>query len=154
MGAAAEVVMKMTYSRTLSNSAGAAADKLDKIVRATFGDGTGSNQIQIPWSDDDAATTTPTSLDLNALPAPDGNKSLSRVKGCLVINDDSAQSLKVGGGTNPTAFTPAEITLEPGGALLLLSPAAGWTVTNGASDILKLEAVSGTADYVIALIGY
>src|SRR5687768_7501792 len=106
MGASAEVTVKMTYVRTLANSAGGPKDDLNKIVRELFGDGTGNNQIQDTFSDDDAATTTPTSLDLNALPTPDGTVNLTRLKGLLVINDDATESLKVGGGTNATLAAP------------------------------------------------
>jgi hypothetical protein len=154
VGASGEITVKMTYSRTLANSAGAAADKLEKNIRETFGDGTGDNQIQDTFSDDDAATTTPTLLDFNALPTPDGTVNLSRLKGLLVINDDATESLKVGGGTNATLAAPAEVTLPPGGVYLIVAPNTGILVTGGSTDILKIEAVSGTCDYVIAIIGF
>jgi hypothetical protein len=154
MGATAEISVKFTYNRTLSNSAGAPVDKLEKVIRAAFGDGTGSNQIQLTGSADAQATTTPTSLDLNAIVAPDGNKNFARIKGLLVYNDDASESLKYGGGTNPCLMAPAEVTLPPGGLAVIMSPITGFLVTNGSTDILKLEAVSGTCDYVVALIGF
>lgn len=126
-------------------------------------DGTASGKADLKWSD--TRTVAPSSneeLDLNALTDSLGRTiNFAKVKALHIrAKATNVNNVVVGAaGSNPflgpLGGTTPTITLPPGGILLLVAPAAGWSSANGATDKLKVaNSGSGTGvDYDIEIIG-
>ena len=112
-------------------------------------DGTGTNQANGIWSDRRTLTTvTSDSLDLFGVLTDSFGVVLNftKIRAVLIINTETAagRTLTIGNaGINPCAlwFSAAVQSelLHRGGVSLHVSPADGWAVANGASDILKID---------------
>lgn len=58
------------------------------------------------------------------------------------------------GFVGPFGAAAHTVAVKPGGALALVAPQGGWTVTAGTGDILKVaNAVAAAAEYEIVLLG-
>jgi hypothetical protein len=78
----------------------------------------------------------------------------------ILIRSDSANTtdLTIGNGANPFVGPfgagTHTIALQPGGAIQLVAPKAGWTVTPTTGDILKIANAAGaTNNYSIVILG-
>ena len=127
-----------------------------------FTDGTGAGQAQIVWSDSGTATTTPTDLNLAALPdTRDGaavTVTFTAVKAVFVRNKSTTNALNVGGSFALTAAAvfPATVLYQvaAGGCYCVVSPTdEGITINPNGVRIARVAAASGTADYDIVFIG-
>ena len=132
----------------------ASADGIQQVVlwtkTVTFGDGSGTNQLQQLWWDKlRNIDTTSEDFDLNGTLTPvvdGGTLDLTGLKLVLLDNldDDTGDYalLKQGsaapmttllGGTSPT------LKVGPGGFALVVSPVDAYTVTAGSADTLAVE---------------
>lgn len=144
---------------------------LGHLVRA-LADGTGVGKGDLAWMTGTAADlSTPRTIAISGTDDLDLNNLLSdltgdptpfiKVKTILVYAPDTnAHDLLVGGAAanafaSPFAASTNKVTVQPGGILLLWAPNAGYLVTPGTADILRLAnagAVS-TIDYHAAILG-
>jgi len=124
-----------------------------------FTNGTGANAIQWDWvKTSTPAASTPDNWTLSAL-TDSLNRSIAFAKvRVLVIINTGTGSLTVGGAaTHPWAApfgASGTVTIDPGGLLVLVAPtAAGYAVTSGSSDQLKIDPGGTAGSYQIALAG-
>lgn len=88
-----------------------------------------------------------------------GTITFTGIKAVYIENTHATQSLTVGGGANPFLFgfggAAHTVDLPPGGVLYRENPsAAGWAVTAGTGDILRIANGAGAAgSYKIVLLG-
>lgn len=127
--------------------------------------GTASGLADKIWHDDRTlANGANDALDLTALTQSIFGSTVTytfvKVKGIWLYNKNttSGHDLVVGNGTNP--FNPglsaatATLTAYANSLLILQNYYAGWTVTNGSADVLKINNGSGASvDYRIAIWG-
>jgi hypothetical protein len=140
---------------------GTAAASLVKTITQTLADGTGSDQIDEMWQDSRTlAISGSDSLDFaGGLTDGLGNTiTMTAVKVILIYNKSSAQTLTIGAGTNPLINWIGDssdvVKLPPGGVFLLSAPKAGYAITGGTGDTLKIANGAGaTCDYDIVLLG-
>lgn len=151
---------------TMTRSMDLVAPQVD-IVRKyqqDYGDGTGIDQAQFIFSDTrPLAATTAENVDLSgALANPLGSTLVfSAVKELLIhAADTNVGNLKIGEGianafVGPFGAGSVGIQVPPGGLLHLSNPsAAGWAVTGGSGDLLKVENLgAGSASYDIIIVG-
>lgn len=112
-------------------------------------DGTGNNQANGIWSDRRTLTTiTSDLLDLFGVLTDSFGAVLNftKIRAVLIVNTETAagRTLTIGNaGATPCAlwFSAAAQSelLHRGGMSLHVSPADGWTIVNGVSDIFKID---------------
>lgn len=160
-------VLKATtsYRATFTEGTISVADAILNLASGVqqFTHGTGANQANMVWSQQRSVTAgAPDDLDLAGGLSINGvTITFTAVKHLRIKNLDTDQTkiLEVGGGANPFASWLGAGTDKlkipgAGGELFLSAPgAAGYAVTAGTGDILRLAASSGTISYQIALIG-
>lgn len=144
----------LTLRATLTESAtglGAGADKTAVLThlldhRFSRASGTSSGQQDIVWSDRLSITTTPTDLDPNALTSQLNGATLNmaRITFLALYNGGSA-NLLLGGATNSIAIfsDDSDIAIIPPGGFWFWDGGADGVVV-GASDVIRLDAASGT----------
>lgn len=123
-----------------------------KAVNTNWSNGTGANQVN-QFYDDDAgslAAAASVNIDLASGLADDYGDTIlfTGIKYVRIRNTSSIASLTVGGGSNafvgPIGAT-ATHSIPPGGELVWTNPtAAGWSVTPGTGDILKILNADGS----------
>lgn len=130
----------------------------------TLTSGTGANQADLVFADSRTlAASANETLDLyGSLKDPFGSTlNFARIKAILIeARAANTNNVVIGnavanpflgplGGTTPT------VTLPPGGVLLLVAPASGWTVADATNDSLKIANSGGTTGvtYDIVVIG-
>lgn len=129
-----------------------------------FAAGSGSGQVNTEWTDERSLSASSNeSLDLNAGTITDGLNnvaSFSFVNAVEIIADAAnVNNVVVGAGTNPfvgpMGGTTPTVTLKPGERMMWIAPGAGWAITGGSNDILKVaNSSSGTAvGYRIKIVG-
>lgn len=129
-------------------------------VGVTLTAGTGNNQFNQLWSDSRSIGTGGESLDLsgsltNALGA---TVNFTAVKTIYIRNKATSGNLIVGNAASNGFISwvgalAHTITIPPGGVFMLTAPLAGFGVTGGTADLLKIAASAGTIDYDIVLAG-
>ncbi len=142
-----------------------AVQNLGLTVATAYANGTGANQANQVWTDErtlaDAASET---LDLAGSLVDEfgGTVTFTAIKAFLIQNESADAFLlfepgDTNGFTGPFADASDQLKIPPGGCLLLTNPtAAGWAVTAGTGDIIKLShdgTGSNTLTYKIAIIG-
>lgn len=144
---------------------GSAVYQMDEKGRWPLSDGTGANQATAVFSDTRTlAASASEDLDLaGVLVGPLGDTlTFTAVKTIYVkAAAGNTNNVIVGGAssnafTGPLGGTTPTITLPPNGGVLLVNPtAAGWTVTAGTGDLLKIanSAGSTSVSYDIVIIG-
>lgn len=159
--------MRLHLSSTLSNplalETGSAPFSVDKTI--TLSDGTGLAQAHLKWTDQRTLAASATeNLDLaGVLTDPFGTVlTFAKVK-LLYIYAEAANTndVKVGGAASFAFATmfgdPTDVlSIKPGGVLLLIAPtSAGYAVTTGTGDLLKITNSAGTTTvtYSIVIIG-
>lgn len=153
--------MQLTIKATeASTGLGAGADKTSTLqhaidIRREKASGTGDSQQDIVWSDQLSITTTPTDLDLNALTSELNGSTLNMANITHVtIYNGGAANLLIGGAANSVAIFSDDsdiIVVPPGGAFVWDGGPAGLEV--GGSDVLRLDADSGTLTVDVLLMG-
>lgn len=91
--------------------------------------------------------------------------TLTAIKALYIENDGTASGIKVGGGSDGSGTaalaslfgaTNDKLIVKPSGAILAVAPKAGYAVSAGTADILRLEHDSTSSDtvtYNIAIVG-
>lgn len=137
---------------------------IDRTTSISHADGTGANQAAILWSDTRTLTTGATeSLDLSGTALTDAfgaAVALTSIKGIVLYSSTAnTTNLTIGNVANglATIFGAAtqSLTLHPGELLVKWTPlAAGYVVTAGTADLLKVANAAGaSAIYDIIIIG-
>ncbi|WP_422928561.1 hypothetical protein [Singulisphaera sp. PoT] len=153
--------IKFTLSLAEQLGSGPVTGNLNSSIpfNISFANGTGANAIQFDWvKPSSPAPGTPDTWTLSAL-TDSLNRAIAFTKvRVLVIINNGTGSLTVGAaathpwaaalGTAGTAIVPA------GGMLVLVAPgAAGYAVTSGSSDQLKVDPGGTAGNYQIAIAG-
>ena len=138
-------------------------DALSLNYSDTTADGTGLDQADIMWHDSRTLAATSEDLDLaGTLTGSFGTTvTFAKVKGILIKNTSTTATeiLSVGGAAgnqfvNWVSATNDEINIGPNGVFLLFNPsAAGYAVTAGTGDLLKIDAGADTITYEITVWG-
>lgn len=153
--------MQLTVKATEASAGlGAGADKTATLphsidIRREKASGTSSGQQDIVWSDRLSVSTTPTDVDLNALTSElDGSTlDMANITHVTVYNGGAA-NLLLGGATNSVAIFSDDsdiIVVPPGGTFVWDGGPDGLAV--GGSDVLRLDAASGTLTVDVLLMG-
>lgn len=147
-----------------ANDLGSVAFSYNRAVTTQFTAGTGTGKADKLFSDTRTiAASSSENLDLaGVLTDPLGaTLTYGHVKAIYVqASSANTNNVEIGGAasngfTGPFADATDKISLPPGGRILLTHGGAGWTVTAGTGDILKVaNSSSGTGvDYDIMVIG-
>jgi hypothetical protein len=155
------------FQETLDLATVADAAKLE--YSKNFVDGTATDQADKLWHDQRTPSIgTSENLDLtnlsNTIFGSTVTVSFAKVKALLIVNTSTiaGDNLVVGGaGGGGAAWSApfdgdadAKVVVPPDSVLLMVNRKAGWTVTNGSADILKIANAGTTAfAYRIAIIG-
>lgn len=158
------VRLKATETWTLDAGVG----NIQHLVEQSpsVGAGTADGQIDQAWSDSRSLAVGTEDLELDNLTQLDSAgatlnaRSFSVVKGIVIKNTSTSGKLTIGG-KGATAFAGAgypfvddtdKADINAGSVWFWYDP-AGVAVTNGASDVLLVEATTATQTYDIAIIG-
>ena len=155
--------LEWTYSNTDADSGRAIVDGNSISLIKSMGSGTTAGLADLKWDDrrtvNDAAND---DLDLAASLTDSFGASLTfvKIKGIAVYNRNTTagHNLVIGGGSNTFSSwlgaTGDTITVGPEGLFVLWNPSlAGYAVTAGTGDILRLTGSGGNIVYDIAIIG-
>lgn len=128
-----------------------ARDILDKIYELSLADGTGTDKGDKQWHDQrTVAASTNDDIELDAVVDAFGDAlAVAKVKMLFIKNNSTTQTLTVGAAaTNPWqgpfGATNDTIAVPPSGCLVLFN-GAGWTVTSGSADQLRIANGAGSA---------
>lgn len=154
MGLKSTVRASASYRLTGAPDLGNAVAQFDGLADVELSNGTGSGQADVVFSDTVTIAASGTlELDLRgSMVNPIGGAAVfAKVKAIVVkARAGNTNNVVVGGAVSnpfvgPFGAVEDTIAVPPGGALVLLAPAAGWAVGAGASDILKFaNSSSGT----------
>lgn len=147
-----------------ANDLGDAVQTFAELFELAITDGTGANQANNVFSDERTiGASSSENLDLagslvNALGA---TLTFTAIKAILIVADAGNTNNVVVGGAASNAFPlfgdPTDtIAVKPGGVFMIVDPsAAGYTVTAGTGDLLKIaNSSSGSAvTYRVIIIG-
>jgi hypothetical protein len=166
MATSFSALMGMSFSINYQNlnDFNNAVDNFTKSYTYSLTDGTAANQAQKLFRDQRTVTTGANDdLDLAGVLLDSFGQTLTftAIKGIWVFSlTTNTTNLTIGAGANPFATwlggtTPTVGPIVPGGALFVYRPdAAGYTVTAGTGDILRIANSAGaSAVYDIAIIG-
>lgn len=166
-----QVKLTLTATRTLTLDQGSVTEPHRVDYDVTWPDGTAVSQADEVWSDRRTLAIGGESLELDALPQTTSAGGAMRtvafgvVKGIIIRNTSTSGRLVIGGGSTgagaadafagtgyPFATDAAEAEIPFGGAWAWFDP-TGVAVTNGATDILRVEAVGAQQTYEIEIVG-
>lgn len=165
MAVTATVRAEITASHTNPIDLGTGTTPIAAALTQSFTDGAGANQVNQVFSDTRTLTASSTEdLDLagvltNAFGA---TVTFARVKAILVKAASGNTNNVVVGAAAATQFVgffgaaTHTVAVQPGGAFLIVTPsAAGWPVTAGSTDFLRVaNSSSGTSvTYDIVILG-
>ena len=162
---ATTLILKLTSTLTSTLDLGDAKDRVMRDLSDTLAIGTGADQSNRQWHDQRTLAASGTdNLDLSGGLTDGFGASLvfARVT-CILIENTTTTAgytLQVGGAaSNPIstifANTSDILIIGPGGIQLLWNPsAAGYAITAGSADVLKVYNPSaGNVTYNITIIG-
>lgn len=138
------------------------SDTLNASRQQDYADGSGNEQADFIFHDSrNLAASATENLDLaGSLTDKLGNTlTFTAVKVLYIRNTSTTQTLSVGGAAanqfiNWVANSSDIVNVPPLGELLVTAPYAGFAVTAGTGDILKVANSAGAAvDYYIVIIG-
>jgi len=144
-----------------ANDLSVSRDDLILTPQENFVPGTGNNQLDKLFHDvRTLADGANESLDLAGSLVDQFGTTITfvKIKAMLIRNLSATQTLTIGAGSNPfinwVGHPTDTIKIPPNGMFLLVAPLAGFAVTAGTGDILKVANAAGAAcDYQIALAG-
>jgi hypothetical protein len=164
--------LKLTVAAQVAGEITAAADllavtgQLAKVYATKFNFGAGAGQANLVFADQRtlaASASEELDLDGGALLDPFGVAlAFKRVKALVVCAAAGNTNKVIVGGAAANAFVGPfgaannTLAVDPGGSVLIASPtAAGWLVTAGTGDLLKIAngGAGSAVDYDIILIG-
>lgn len=158
------VISDFKYSSTLD--IGTAIHNVLVDAGTLFTNGEGANQAEVAFTDQRTlAASTGEDLDLSGTSLQDAfgnNVAFTSIKVMIVSAASGNTNNVLVGGASATAFSAFvsdptdEVVIVPGGTFVLIAPsAAGYAVSAGATDLLRIEnSSSGTSvTYDITLIG-
>lgn len=139
---------------------------VEQAARVEFATGVGANQANLMFADRRtlaASASEELDLDGGSLLDPFGEAvTFKRVKAILVkAAADNTNKVVLGGAAanafvGPFGAAAHTVSIDPGGAVLFVSPsAAGWVITASTADLLKIANGAGgsAVTYDIVLIG-
>jgi hypothetical protein len=142
---------------------GSQAFDLSDPVETRLAGGTGSNQVDLLFSDKRTlASNTSENLDLAGVltDAFGATITFAKIKSiCVKCPITNTTIISVGGAASNTFVGPfADATdiakVKAGGSIMFNDPVTGWTVTAATGDILKIANSTGaSADYSIDILG-
>ena len=155
--AAAAIQLAISSAKDLSTS----KDDLKLSAQEQFTPGTGSNQLDLIFHDQRTlGAGADESLDLagSLVDSFGATLAFAKIKVLLIRNLSTTQTLTIGNGANPfltwVGAATHTVTIPPRGVLLLVAPLAGYAVTAGTGDILKIaNSATNPCDYQIVLAG-
>ena len=138
---------------------GSTLHTFDSTIRKVWTTGVPADQVDFFWSDERLVTTGATdSIDVagSLTSLLGGTVTFARIKGILLLNSQNsgvanttALSLARPGANGVPIFDAAsdQITISPGGRILLENPsAAGWAVTAGTGDLISVVNAAGASN--------
>ncbi len=139
------------------------ADIVESFVQS-YSDGTGADQAQLIFADERTlAGSASESIDLAGGLTHElgGTITFTAIKEIIVVGDDAnSGNLRVGAGVanafvGPFGASAIGNLVEPSGLLHQRTPsAAGWTVTAGTGDLLRIENLGGaSATFKLIIVG-
>jgi hypothetical protein len=138
-------------------------DRLNKTYEQAFESGTASEQCNLVFHDTRSlANSASEDLDLaGSLSSAFGaTLTYAKIKAIIIKNNSTTQTLTVGGAAanqfiNWVADPTDKINIPPSGFFCLVAPLAGFAVTAGTGDLLKIAngAAGDVATYDIVLLG-
>lgn len=157
--------IQLTVKGDLTGTAGLAASSAPSIVQRTLSlaNGVSSGQADMVWSDRrQIAISATEDLDVDDGGLTDAfgtTFTLAKLKILVIVADSSnTNNLVVLGDANSVPIldtAAATVDVEPGGILMIASPAAGYAVTATTADIIQVaNGGAGTVvDYDVLIIG-
>jgi hypothetical protein len=122
---------------------------INHTVNPSLPVGSGSGSVNLEYHTPVTVTSgSPLVLDLTNLTDPLGNAIAFAVVTAILLTNDSTTTgndLSLGGGTTPLVATCPLPAQAAGGAVAVLAPAAGLTVTSGSTNKLQIAAAAGSA---------
>jgi len=155
------VDLKITGAYAQDMDLGNASYSLNKTYINRFANGADAEEAEIIFTDT-RSTSSNDDLDLagGVVDAFGNTLTFVAVKMlCIKAADANPANILVGGeGTNEfSSFLGNDtdiVVIPPGGIFLISNPsAAGFTVTGGTGDMLRIAAASGTCEYDIIIVG-
>lgn len=147
-----EVLARIRGTVSSAPDAGTATCPISESVTHTLTNGTGASQGNAVYVDAfSISASSSTSIDLSgSLVDPLNNTVVFTAIKAIMVEADSTNTnnIVIGNGTNPFVGPfgagTHTIAVEPGGvALLATNSAAGWSVSAGTADVLKLANSAG-----------
>ena len=158
-----EVLARVRGTASKSTDAGTVSLPINESCALSLANGTGADQANLHYIDGfSIASGGNTTYDVAGSLSDDLGQSavFSAIKAIMVIADDTnTTDLTIGNGTNgfdgPFDDATATVTLKPGACMLITNPsAAGWAITGGSNDVIKIANGSGaTATGTLVVIG-
>src|SRR5262245_47786769 len=164
MSVSGQINLRIQLLEALAQDLGSKNFPLDTAKQIVLAGGAGLGQISKVWGDEGSQIqSVNTDLDLNGtgLTGAFGTVSFTALKGiAIVAGDSNPGNLILGNVTNgivgPFGAATHSQNVSPGGVYVNINPsAAGWTITAGTADLLRIAspANAGTYTYKIVLIG-
>lgn len=159
-----QIIVSVKAEQTEPADLEAVASRLDRAYVLELANGTGAGQADLLFSDRRVlAATTAESLDLvgSLVNVFKSVLSYARIKALLIFSAaTNPADLEVGGAAANAFLSPFGaandvVKVRPGGVLLLVAPdAAGYVVTAGTADLLKVNnAGAAPATYDVVVVG-
>lgn len=148
------------FLEALAQDLGDKSFKLTKALQRVFSDGTGAFQVNKMYADT-LATIQSVNTDIDLNPGPTGAFGavlFAALKAIiLVAGDANPGDLTIGNVTNgivgPLGAATNSIKAAPGGIIALVNPtAAGWSVTAGTADLLRVASAANAGNYTSDII--
>lgn len=159
----ANVGIQGISEHTKTNDLSTTKDRVELVISQAFANGTGNNQADLIFHDKRTlADGASENLDLSGSLTDVFGSTLTfaKIKAIIIQNLSTTQILTVGGAAanaliNWVADATDKINIPPGGAFCIMAPLAGFAVTAGTGDILKIAngGAGDPADYNIWIIG-
>jgi hypothetical protein len=159
-----DVRVKVQTTLTGTAELSAAKDVIAIQWKKTTSDGTGNNQADLVYQDDNTLAASGTQdYDLTGGGLTDGlgtSLVFSTVKGVLIHNTSTSATLRIGNAaTNPVALWFGASTdtadVKPSAVFAIHGPISGYTVTTNSADQLRITntATGVTMRYKLIVIG-
>lgn len=155
------VQVTVGHTNTSSSGLGTANDTLGYTINKTFSNGSGTTQVAdlVYHASRSLTTAASETLDLygGLTDAFGTTLNFARIKSITIENTSGSMTVTLGAADAPVAlFDPATATvlIKPYGAVTLVAPLAGWTVTDSSADGIKiLNSAGDTTTYKIHIVG-
>lgn len=155
------VQVTIGHDHTATTGLTTSKDSLGYTINKTFSNGSGTTQLcdLVYHASRTLGTGANETLDLygGLTDAFGTTLNFARIKAIVIEQTSASMTLTVGNAAAPIAFfgpATATINVLPSGAIALVGPLAGWTVTDASADGLKVTNSAGSSStYKIWIIG-